>query len=213
MNTYKKYCPNVFVARCEQQYNKGDLIKVTTKYGKENEHIIHNLLQENDGVYYYSITRADGLTAQDFAAKKAARLEGYAATRENKADQYRQASRKGADFLSLGEPIKVGHHSEGPHRRLLEHNQQAFSKAKDEEKKAAEYLSRAEYWENRKTIINLSMPESIEYFKFQLEKAEKLHADLKAGKILKDHSYALPYAKKAVNDNKKKYELAVRLWG
>lgn len=212
MNTYKKYCQNVFVARCEQQYSKGDLIKVTTKYGKENEHIVHNLVKEVDGVYYYSITRADGLNAQDFAAKKAARLEGYAVNRENKADQYRQASRKGADFLALGEPIKVGHHSEGPHRRLLEHNQQAFSKAMEEEKKAAEYQRRAEYWENRKTVVNLSMPESIEYFKFELEKAEKLHADLKEGKILKDHSYALPYAKKAVNDNKKKYEIALKLW-
>lgn len=35
MNTYAKYCPNVFLAKCEEQYQKGDIITVTTKYGKE----------------------------------------------------------------------------------------------------------------------------------------------------------------------------------
>jgi hypothetical protein len=37
MNTYKKYCPNVFVAQCEEKHEKGDAIIVVTKYGKENE--------------------------------------------------------------------------------------------------------------------------------------------------------------------------------
>lgn len=39
-NTYYKYCANVFLAKCEQQYKKGDVISVENKYGKENEHII-----------------------------------------------------------------------------------------------------------------------------------------------------------------------------
>jgi len=26
MNTYKKYCPNVFVAQCEEKHEKGDTI-------------------------------------------------------------------------------------------------------------------------------------------------------------------------------------------
>ena len=37
MNTYVKFAPNVFVAKCEEQYEKGEVIEVTTKYGKENE--------------------------------------------------------------------------------------------------------------------------------------------------------------------------------
>lgn len=36
MNTYLKYCPNVFVAKCEEQHEKGEEIILTTKYGKEN---------------------------------------------------------------------------------------------------------------------------------------------------------------------------------
>ena len=37
MNTYMKYCPNVFVAKCEEKHQKGEVIIITTKYGKENE--------------------------------------------------------------------------------------------------------------------------------------------------------------------------------
>lgn len=43
MNIYFKYCPNVFVAKCDTTYNRGDVIQVTTKYGKENDHIVFNL--------------------------------------------------------------------------------------------------------------------------------------------------------------------------
>ena len=57
MNTYKKYSPNVFVAKCPEEHSKGDTIIVTTKYGKENESIVHNLVgTDNDGNYYYSFT-------------------------------------------------------------------------------------------------------------------------------------------------------------
>jgi len=35
--TYTKYCPNVWLAKCEERHEKGDIINVTTRYGKENE--------------------------------------------------------------------------------------------------------------------------------------------------------------------------------
>lgn len=34
MNTYSKYCPNVFLAKCTDRHEKGDTVLVTTKYGK-----------------------------------------------------------------------------------------------------------------------------------------------------------------------------------
>lgn len=55
MNTYKKYCPNVFVAKTEREYNKGDEIILTTKRGKENVHIVHNLVYKDETHFYYSI--------------------------------------------------------------------------------------------------------------------------------------------------------------
>jgi len=41
MNNYKKYCPNVWIAECTEKHEAGEAIIITTKYGKENEHIIH----------------------------------------------------------------------------------------------------------------------------------------------------------------------------
>ncbi len=56
MNTFRKYCPNVFVAQCTEQHQKGELIILTTKYGKEVENEVHNYLgQTKDGFFLYSI--------------------------------------------------------------------------------------------------------------------------------------------------------------
>lgn len=49
MNTYKKYCPCVYVAECDEPHEKGDVIPVTTHYGKDNNCIIHNLVLQRDG--------------------------------------------------------------------------------------------------------------------------------------------------------------------
>jgi len=67
MNTYSKYVPNVFLAKCSEKHEKGEVIEVTTKYGKENECIVFNLIYERDGFYYYSIVRADGFNVQEWA--------------------------------------------------------------------------------------------------------------------------------------------------
>lgn len=73
MNTYYKFCPNVFLAKCDAKHEKGEVINVTTKYGKENESIVFNLMFERDGFYYYSIVRADGFNAQEWAKQRAER--------------------------------------------------------------------------------------------------------------------------------------------
>lgn len=48
MNTYQKFVPNVYLAKCEEKHEKGDEILVATKYGKENECIVFNLIFERD---------------------------------------------------------------------------------------------------------------------------------------------------------------------
>src|SRR5574344_2125455 len=74
MNTYKKYCPNVFVAQCKEKHEKGDTIIVETKYGKENECIVHNFIgytgTKEKPMYCYSITRVDGYNSQERAKNK-----------------------------------------------------------------------------------------------------------------------------------------------
>lgn len=212
MNTYSKFVPNVFLAKCTEPHEKGETINVTTKYDKENECIVFNLIKEQDGFYFYSIVRADGFNVQEWAKRKAERLERFASNAEIKGEVYRKASNKDADFLSLAESIKIGHHSEKRHRRIIEQAHNNFGKYVEHSDKAENYESRAAYWKGRANTINLSMPESVEYYEFELEKAKEYHEGLKSGKYVREHSFSLTYAKKAVNEMDKKLTLAKRLW-
>lgn len=212
MNTYSKYCPNVFLAKCSEKHEKGEVIIIETRYGKENESIVHNLIFEKDGFFYYSITRADGFNTQERAKAKAERYLNHASNAEKRGDSYYDRSQEGKDFLSLAEPIKIGHHSEKRHRALIERTQRNFGKYVEENKKSEAYTDKAEYWEQRAGEINLSMPESIDYFEYKLEKAKEYHLGLKSGKYEKRHSYSLTYAKKEVNNITKNLKIAKLLW-
>ena len=212
MNVYSKLCPNVFLAKCDEKHEKGSVIPVTTRYGKENDSIVFNLMGERDGFYFYSIVRADGFNTQQWAENKANRLINAGANAEKKSIEYYEASQEGKDFLSLGEPIKIGHHSEKRHRALIDRNWNRMGKSVEMTKKAEEYERRAEYWKEKASTINLSMPECVDFYEFELEKAKANHTGLKDGTIERRHSFSLTYAKKEVNDLVKKVELSKRLW-
>lgn len=213
MNTYIKYVPNVFLAKCTEKHEKGEVIDVTTKHGKENESIVFNLIFEKDGFYYYSIVRADGFNVQEWAKKRAERRKDWAASANRKSTEYFNKSNKDKDFLSLGEPIKVGHHSEKRHKKAIDDAWNNMGKSVEMDAKATEHERVAQYWEDRASTTNLSMPESIDYYEHKLEQVKEYHEGLKSGKYPREHSYALTYAKKAVNETQKNYDLAVKLWG
>lgn len=213
MNTYHKYAANVFVAKCEEIQKKGDVITLTTKYGKENDCIIFNLLgRDKSGNFYYSIVRADGFNYQEYCKNKADKLQSAAQTAENKSTNFWQASHEGRDFLALGEPIKVGHHSEKRHRALIDRNHNRMSKAVEFTKAAETYEGRAEYWSKKADEINLSMPECLDFYEFKHEEAKERHEGLKSGKYERAHGYSLTYAKKAVNEAEKNLTTAKKLW-
>ena len=212
MNAYYKLCPNVFLAKCDEKHEKGETILVTTKHGKENESIVFNLIFERDGFYYYSIVRADGFNVQEWAKRRAERRREWAASAERKSDEYYKASNKDADFLSLGEPIKIGHHSERRHRKAIDDAWNNMGKSVEFEEKAKEHERVAQYWDGKADVINLSMPESVDYYEQKLEETKKYHAGLKSGKYPREHMYSLTYAKKAVNEAQKNFDLAKKLW-
>lgn len=212
MNTYSKYVPNVFLAKCSEKHEKGEVISVTTQYGKENDSIVHNLIYEKDGFFFYSITRADGYNIQERAKNKAEKYGNWAAGAENKSSEYWNRSNKDRDFLSLGEPVKIGHHSEKRHRKIIEQANANMGKSVEFTEKAKAHESKAEYWASRTGEINLSMPESLEFYLFKLEEAKERHIGLKSGKYPREHSFSLTYAKKEVNELEQKVTLAKRLW-
>lgn len=213
MNTYAKYCPNVWVAKCTEPHQRGEIIPVQNKYGTDADCEVHNCVLERGGFFYYSVTRCDGLNRQTYAEKKAEKYQTWAASAAKQSAASWEASNEGREFLSLGEPIKVGHHSEGRHRALIERNHARMGKSIELDKKAESHAYKSQYWESQAGRIDLSMPESIEYFTHELEKLEKHHAGLKDGTIPRAHSMSLAYSSKAVKDTKTKLVTAHKLWG
>jgi len=172
MNKFRKYCPNVWVAECEEEYKKGEIIELETKYGKAVECEVYNLVAKSGDKFFYSVVRTED---KSYAQRKAERYNNSAANHEAKSAQYLEASQEGREFLSLGEPIKVGHHSEKRHRALIERNWNRMGKSVESAEKAKEAEQKAEYWENKDKEITLAMPDSIEYFSHKLEKAIAYH--------------------------------------
>jgi len=212
MNTYTKFAPNVFIAKCTEMHEKGETIQVTTKYGKENDCIVFNYIGTKDGFYYYSIVRADGFNTQEWAKRKAEKLENAANNAEKKSNAYFSTAHKITENIPMGQPILVGHHSEKRHRSDLDKSWNAMGKSVELSKKSEDYENRSAYWAGKANDINLSMPESLDFYQFELEKAKAKHEGLKNGTIEKGHSYSLTYAKKEVNEIEKKLKLAIILW-
>lgn len=211
-NTYHKFVPNVFLAKCPEKHEKGSVINVTTKYGKENPSIVFNLIAEKEGYYYYSIVREDGFNTQEYAKRKAERKIQAQQNAEKKSTEYYNKSNKDRDFLSLAEPIKIGHHSEKRHRKIINEAWNNMGKSVEFQKKADSYNGSINYWESRVNDINLSMPESLEFYEYQLKKAKEKHEFYKNNPDKREHSFSLTYAKKEVNEITKKLKLAKRLW-
>lgn len=214
MNTYTKYCPNVFVAACDEQHSRGDIIEMTTARGKTHDCEVWNYLgQKSDGRHLYSITRCDGINHQTRAAARAQKYEDWATAAQQRSNDAYQRSEDAVAGIPFGQPILVGHHSESHHRAALKRSDAAMRKCVQESDKARSHEGKAEYWERKAEVIDLSMPESIEYFEAELAKAEEYHAGVKSGKYPRQHAYTLTYAKKAVNELREKVDIARKLWG
>lgn len=213
MNTYAKYCAGVFCAKCIEPHQKGDTITMTTRHGSEHDAIVFNLLLEKDCYYYYSVVRADGFNKQEWAKRRAERFAHAAINAEKQSNQYYQRSRKNADILSLGEPIKVGHHSERKHRRIIDEANNNMRKSIEMDDLVKQRQDRAAYYEKLEGKIDLSMPESIDYYEHLLEEAMEQHEGMKNGTVERSHSMSLQYAKKRVKDLEDKVKIATKLWG
>jgi hypothetical protein len=209
MNTFKKYCENVFIAEAEEQHEKGDIIELTTKYGKTVNCEVYNLIQEANDKFYYSIVRIED---KSYAERKAEKYSNSATRHQQKSDKFYAAAQEGRDFLVLAEPIKVGHHSEGRHRALIQRNWNRMGNCIKAQEEATKKASKAEYWERKANDINLSMPESLEFYTYKLEQAQAYHKGLKDGSIEKEHSYSMQYANKSVKDLTRKVQIAQKLW-
>lgn len=87
-----------------------------------------------------------------------------------------------------------------------------MGKSVEFDEKAKEHERIVQYWANKADTINLSMPESVEYYEHKLAVAKEYHEGVKSGKYPREHLYSLTYTKKAVNEAQKNFDLAKKLW-
>ena len=78
---------------------------------------------------------------------------------------------------------------------------------------AKQRQDRAAYYDKLEDKIDLSMPESIDYYEHLLEEARERHEGMKNGTIERSHSMSLQYANKRVKDLEDKVKTAIKLWG
>lgn len=217
MNTYKKYCENVFVAKCTEEHKKGDVITVQSGSWKKHECIVYNFLGKGEEgettVYYYSIVRCDGYNSQKRAKSKAETLEMWADKATQRGVELVEESKEYGEAYVPGEPIKDDHYSKEKYYRLFKRKNKKMSKATEEFEKAESHREKIKYWKGVSMKIDLSMPESLGFFKEQYEKAVEYHRGLKGGTIGREHSHSLRYALEKVKKLEDKYRTAVKLWG
>lgn len=181
---FRKYCPGAYVLETEKDdHAHGDVVNVTTRNGKTVEILIWKRLFARNGVTYYSYLRSDGMSRAEWLLKKAARYEKAAAKNAQKSDEFFVRSRKDADFLSLGEPIKIGHHSENRHRRAIENANNNMRKSIDAEEKAREQERKAESLTARsESEISIDVPECLELLAHKISTLKQERDDLNASK-------------------------------
>lgn len=111
----------------------------------------------------------------DYEEKRQARKERYEnliAKNENESEQRFKAAKQIGDFIPFGQPILVGHHSEGRHRRDLERIDNNMRKSVEADEKAKYYANRVESIETNNSISS-DDPNALERLKEKLAGLEK----------------------------------------
>ena len=119
---------------------------------------------------------------QDYEERKEQRIESYnrrAKKAEGTAIQESRNAREMGSVIPLGQPILVGHHSEGKHRRLLKRIDSAYRRANEADEKAEYYQNKAEAAESNHAISG-DDAEALNRYKEKLEQLEATQENMKA---------------------------------
>jgi len=122
------------------------------------------------------------------------RLKERAKKAQSRSNAYYEHSHKLVEHIPFGQPILVGHHSEGRHRRTLERSNNYMGKSVNESSKAQYYAKRAKAAENNTAIFS-DDPEAITKLKEKLaglENCQKMMKD--ANRIIRKHKNVSPEA-------------------
>jgi len=119
-------------------------------------------------------------------AEKADRFRELAEKAEKQGDQAYKTAHEIGSFIPMGQPILVGHHSEGRHRRDLERIDNNMRKSIELDEKAKYYKEKAANAENS-NVISSDDPAAIVKLIEKLQKLEETQNYMKvANKIVKN---------------------------
>ena len=158
-----------------------------------------------------------------YEERKQAKIEKYrelAVKKQAESDSTLNHARKMSEVIPFGQPILVGHHSEGRDRRYRDKIHNTYGKGFELEKTANYYEEKANRIESNKTISS-DDPEAIEKLKVKLanmertrESVNKLNKRLRKDKILHDNLAPNKLKELDYSENDIKYILAVdQVWG
>jgi hypothetical protein len=119
---------------------------------------------------------------QDYEERREKKINTYAElARKNSvlsSQEFKRAKDMGS-VIPLGQPILVGHHSEGSHRALLKRVDTAYQKASEAGSKAAYYEGKAETAEKNYSISG-DDTEAVNRYQAKLEQLEAAQEKMKA---------------------------------
>jgi Domain of unknown function (DUF3560) len=130
---------------------------------------------------YRERQKKGGMTTREKRERRADRRRGWAEGREAKADAAHQAAHDATAGIPFGQPILVGHHSEGKHRRAVERGQRQASKAVEHSDMAKRHQQAAETIERQlDASIYDDDPDAIERLRERIEQRETKRAEMKS---------------------------------
>ncbi|GHV91215.1 hypothetical protein AGMMS50268_17180 [Spirochaetia bacterium] len=119
---------------------------------------------------------------EDYEERKENRIsryEGRAADARSEADSQHKKAESLASVIPFGQPILVGHHSEGRHRAHLKKVEGAFRKSFEADDKAGYYLDKAETAKKNHAISG-DNPEALDLYRKKLAGLQKAQEEMKA---------------------------------
>lgn len=112
-------------------------------------------------------------------AERKARLERAAETARSEAESAFKSAHDATSQIPMGQPILVGHHSEGKHRRAIDRSDRAMRRGVEADKRAEDLERRAEGV--GKAGISSDDPDAIEKLRAELQEVETLRDIEKRG--------------------------------
>lgn len=142
---------------------------------------------------------------EDKQQRKLEYFERMAVKSAKESEAKRAYSDKLSSIIPFGQPVLVGHHSEGRHRRDIERIQNNFSKSIELQKKSEYFEKKIENIKDD-NIIRSDDPEALNKLTEKLKLLEIEHLRLKSLSKDKREWYTLPYSKAEIKRIKERIE-------